>query len=351
MEYSENYEKIKEQVLNLLEKSTIKSSIWLIEVEHVLPSNSITKKFTIEGRVSKKLIKNLEFKWLNELDKLEDAIFDIICENVGAKLATEYFPEYWLVSVGVAKGDKFVSLSVNDMDGKEHLITQKGNETLVIDVWATWCSYCQKPMEHNMHIMKEKEILDAGINIIGVSCDEDFSALKAHLIKNNWHQIPQYNYPNVRKNLDIKSIPCVVIVDKNSIIKHVGSPNDMKFVESIKNISKGGEAIVEFYDDIEDNVWFTKLEEGKKKALINELNNKMVEEGCRKASLVLTSTYAYEGLNIVCAKCKPGFLGKVAAYEMDNLKKFEDFLLKNYNFRNAENKAQVEALINLDLDF
>ena len=352
MEDSAHYEIIKEEVLNLIENSTLKHSITLIEIEHILPSGIVSKKFTLEGRVSKKLLTPLKYGWLNPHDELESQIYDIIEFYSGPYLATKLYEEYWLVSIGTSKDDHFNSLSVNKIEGGEYIIKQQGNETLVIDIWATWCSYCQKPMEHNMDLMQDKQITDLGINIIGVSVDKDLNALKNHLKEKNWIHIPQYNNEHTRKNLQIISIPCVIIINNKSIIKHVGSPNDMLFVESIKNIAKGGEAIIEIFDSVQDNVWWSKLTIEEKTKIVNQINNKMNEEGCSKASFVMTSTYQYEGKTMLHAKCKPGYLGKVSNFEFENLKKFEGVLASKYNLRNVDNKVHVEKLvINFDEDF
>jgi len=344
MDYIKNYEIIKQNVLQLIENSQFKYSISLIEVEEILPTNEIKKYFTIEGRVSKKLISKLINGWLNLLDKLDDQIFEVVSKYSSPKIATELYHEYWLVSVGVAKNDKFTSLKVNRLEGGEEFITVKKNQTLVIDVWASWCKYCQVPMEHNIELMKNRDITDKNIKIIGVSCDENLQALNSHLETKKWKSIPQYSYPNIRKNLDIITIPCVIIINKDSIIKHVGSPNDMKFEESIINISKGGEAIIDHYDDIQDNVWLIKLEDSKKKQIVKEINNKLYEERCGIAKLLLSITYLYEGLMEKNKKCVPLLIGKVSKQEMECVKRFEKLLLSEYNLRNVVNKCHVELL-------
>jgi len=355
MEYTKNYENIKLRVLELIENSIFKNCISLIEVEFVLPSNHITKKFTIEGRVSKKLLVNLKNGWLNPLDELEESIYETISSISGPKIATTKYEEYWLVKIGVSKNDIFKALVVNKLEGGQHTIKQEGNETLVIDIWATWCTYCQVPMEHNMKLMKTIEIVESNIKIIGVSCDANLEDLKSHIETKGWNQIPQYNQVDVRTTLDILSIPCVIIINKQSIIKYVGSPNNMKFEESLLSICQGGEAIIDHYDHIEDNVWFSKLNDEQKKDFVNNINNNLEHFGCKKATFVMSSVNTYEGLTLKSAKCKPAFLGKILSEEMAMLKEFEQKKLKGFNLFNPENKCQIEEpkvlVINTDEDF
>ncbi len=168
MEDDQNYLKIRNTVQEILDKSFIKNNLTLHEVEHVLPNKAVSRKFYIEGRVSKKLLKNLQYGWLSELDRVEDEVYDAICLYTGPRAATELFEDYWMVSTGASKNDKFVSLKVFNLDKTKEMITHKEDETLVIDIWATWCPYCQVPMEHNIQLMKKKEICDNNIKIIGI---------------------------------------------------------------------------------------------------------------------------------------------------------------------------------------
>ncbi len=141
----------------------------------------------------------------------------------------------------------------------------------------------------------------------------------------------------MRKNLDIITIPRVIIVDKNSVIKHVGSPNEMKFEESILSISKGGDPVIEFFDDVQDNVWFSKLDDSKKGELVEKVNNKLTEGGATKAKFILTSELAYEGSALKTVKCKPGLTGEISGGEMDILKKLEESFVSEFNLRNTVN--------------
>jgi len=58
-------------------------------------------------------------------------------------------------------------------DGKTHLEHKEG-EVLLVDVWATWCGPCQKPMQHNQDMLaKNKEKWGNKVRIIGLSVDEE----------------------------------------------------------------------------------------------------------------------------------------------------------------------------------
>lgn len=56
-------------------------------------------------------------------------------------------------------------------DGKTELAHKPG-EVLLVDVWATWCGPCQKPMAHNQEMLeKNLDIWKDKVRIVGVSVD------------------------------------------------------------------------------------------------------------------------------------------------------------------------------------
>lgn len=77
-------------------------------------------------------------------------------------------------------GDKlpvFTNLTDVFSESKVNL-THKQGEVLLIDVWATWCGPCQKPMEHNQKMLESNEAWEDKVRIVAVSVDDSVDVIK-----------------------------------------------------------------------------------------------------------------------------------------------------------------------------
>ncbi|MCX7785815.1 MAG: TlpA family protein disulfide reductase [candidate division WOR-3 bacterium] len=99
--------------------------------------------------------------------------------------------------------------------GKITLSALKG-KVILVDFWATWCPPCRAAIPHLIRIYNTYK--DQGLVVLGVSLDQDKSALEKY---NQDINIP---YPillgtnEVAKAYDVQGIPTLIIFDKKGKI-------------------------------------------------------------------------------------------------------------------------------------
>jgi thiol-disulfide isomerase/thioredoxin len=91
------------------------------------------------------------------------------------------FEEHFSFEFVLGKGDKlpkYENVGKVFEEGKVSL-EHKPGEVMLIDVWATWCGPCQKPMQHNQDMLeKNAEAWKDKVRIVAVSVDDNLDAVK-----------------------------------------------------------------------------------------------------------------------------------------------------------------------------
>lgn len=72
-------------------------------------------------------------------------------------------------------------------EGTSKLAAKEG-QVLLVDVWATWCGPCQKPMAHNQEMLTKNDWGDR-VRIVGVSVDDSFDDVKERVESRGWKSI------------------------------------------------------------------------------------------------------------------------------------------------------------------
>ena len=100
----------------------------------------------------------------------------------------------------------------------EEILKQNEGKTVVIDVWASWCSDCIKSMPQ----VKELKAQYPDVAFINLSCDKTFDAWKTGIEK---HEVSGENYlikdgmkGEFGKSIKLDWIPRFIVVDKNGKI-------------------------------------------------------------------------------------------------------------------------------------
>ena len=98
-------------------------------------------------------------------------------------------------------------------------------KVVVVDFWATWCQPCMQELPHVKKVYAQYH--PNGLELLGVSCDNNPEALSKFLAKNSdmpWPQLFDAEHPGwseVAKHLDIVMIPTMFVIDKKGILRSV----------------------------------------------------------------------------------------------------------------------------------
>ena len=132
------------------------------------------------------------------------------------------------VDTGGAVGDNAFDFSRCDVDGKSVQMAEvlADGEYLLLDFWASWCQPCLQQIP-NVRRAYEK-YHPKGLNIIGVSSDEDEQAWRAAIEKYNLSSYPQVlsvsptagddrllfeEFENIADRYEVDAIPCFILID------------------------------------------------------------------------------------------------------------------------------------------
>lgn len=132
------------------------------------------------------------------------------------------------VDTGGAVGDKAFDFNRCGVDGKSVQMADvlADGEYLLLDFWASWCQPCLQQIP-NVRRAYEK-YHPKGLNIIGVSSDEDEQAWRAAIEKYNLSSYPQVlsvsptagddrllfeEFENIADRYEVDAIPCFILID------------------------------------------------------------------------------------------------------------------------------------------
>ncbi len=129
------------------------------------------------------------------------------------------------VNAAVNVGDK-PAFEVQAVDGSQLSLQKYRGKIIIVDFWATWCGPCMAEAGHMVAI--DKEFGPKGVQFIGISLDDDETALKS-VIKEKGFAWPQFFDGNGWKNQlavewGVESIPATFILDPEGNVVWRGHP-------------------------------------------------------------------------------------------------------------------------------
>lgn len=127
---------------------------------------------------------------------------------------------YWRKEFPLLNGDKAPEFTAPDTEGKAISLKDNLGKITILDFWASWCAPCRA---ENPNVVKlYKKYHKKGLNIIGISVDENGEQWKSAIIQDSLPWIQVSNLKGMKdpiaKEYSIKSVPTVYILDENGII-------------------------------------------------------------------------------------------------------------------------------------
>jgi len=120
------------------------------------------------------------------------------------------------------KGQQAQDFSAKTPDGKTVSLKQVLGKVTIIDFWASWCEPCRK--ENPSVVALYNELHAKGLNIIGVSMDDDATKWKEAIAKDKltWTQVSTlkgFQVDPIAKQYNVNQIPSTFILDaKGNIV-------------------------------------------------------------------------------------------------------------------------------------
>ncbi len=135
----------------------------------------------------------------------------------------------------IKKGDSIALPAFTLLDGSVISSESLKNKPVLLSFWASWCPYCarQNPYIQKLH----EQVKDSDMQVVTVSIDKELKAASDYMAKHNYTFTAAKFTPELKAVFgEIKIIPLVYVIDKNSIIQEV-IPGEM-FEEDVLDMRK-----------------------------------------------------------------------------------------------------------------
>ena len=110
-------------------------------------------------------------------------------------------------------------------DGQPFSTEQWKGKVILVDFWATWCGPCKEELPRVKKAYADFH--DKGLEIVGVSCDQNVEDLNGFLTVNKdmpWPQLFDASKPgwhDLAKQYGIEGIPTMFLIDKKGVVRSV----------------------------------------------------------------------------------------------------------------------------------
>ncbi len=130
---------------------------------------------------------------------------------------------------------KRLEVAAQDLDGRPVRIDGGRGRVLVVDFFASWCQPCKVQLPH-LDAM-EKQLRDQGLEVYGVSFDEDLAAIRgfASQMAVGFPVLWDRGGDRLAPVLSIQRLPTTLVVDRSGTIRNVHLGYDAREGERLES--------------------------------------------------------------------------------------------------------------------
>ena len=120
---------------------------------------------------------------------------------------------------------KPLTIAAGSMAGTPFSSAELNGKVVLIDFWATWCKPCREELPRLKQVYSKYH--DKGLEVVGISCDNDGGDLRKFLSQNPdmpWPQLFDPSKPGwhpLAVQYGINSIPRMFLIDRKGILRSV----------------------------------------------------------------------------------------------------------------------------------